>query len=109
MSLHVLSHPWEVQAVADGTLVRITPRDLNVETVSVLADELFELALESGPPTLYMDLGAVTHLPVVVCGKLLALQRRLHEVGGRLVLKNLNPTPQEEAAAESGPEESAPV
>jgi anti-anti-sigma regulatory factor len=103
MSLHVLSHPWEVQAVGDGTLVTITPRDLDVGTVAVLADELCELALERSPPTLYLDLGKVSRLSGVVCGKLLALQRRLHQAGGRLVLQNLNPALVEEPPAESDP------
>jgi anti-anti-sigma regulatory factor len=109
MSLHVLSHPWEVQKVADGTVVTITRRDLDVATLSILADELCELALEASPPTLYLDFGGVSCLAGVVCGKLLALERRLHERGGRLVLRNLNLPREEAAPPEGGPEGSTPV
>jgi anti-anti-sigma regulatory factor len=106
MSLHIVSHPWEVTAVADGTLVNLTPRDLDVETVSILADELCELALESGPPTLYLDFAQVHNLPCVLAGKLCALDRRLREAGGRLVLLNLAPEIPEECEAELEPDDT---
>jgi anti-anti-sigma factor len=95
MSLHVLSHPWKVQQVKDGTLIRITRQDLDVTTVSVLAHELFELAQESGQPQLYLDFADVSFVPTVLLGKLLALDRQLHAIGGRLVLCGLNPEMQE--------------
>jgi anti-anti-sigma regulatory factor len=104
MSLHVLSHPWEVQQVGDGTLVKITRRDLDATTLSILADELCELALDASPPTLYLDFGEVRCLSGVVCGKLLALERRLREAGGRLVLRNLNLPREEEAPTDGGPD-----
>ena len=103
MSLHVLSHAWEVQEVKDGTLVRITQRDLDVETMSILADELFELALESDPSTLYLDFGQVRSLPSVVFGKLFALERKLRDTGGRLVVRGLNRASYE---ADAEPDES---
>jgi len=104
MALHVFSHPWEVQRVGDGTVVKITRRDLDVATVSILADELYDLALEASPPTLYLDFGEVSCLSGVVCGKLLALERRLREAGGRLVLRNLNLAQEEAAPRDSGPD-----
>jgi len=105
MSLHVLSHPWEVKEVEDGTLVTITRRDLDVETASILANELCELALESGPPTLYLDFGQVSFLPSVFAGKLFALERLLRQSGGRLVLCNLHPRLKEFLQAEGWPRE----
>jgi anti-anti-sigma regulatory factor len=74
-----------------------------VGTVAILADELFELALESGRPRLYLDFGAVDVLASIVPGKLLALERRLREVGARLVPCNLNPVLQELFRAEGWP------
>jgi anti-anti-sigma factor len=109
MSLHVLSHPWEVREVEDGTLVTITRKDLDAATASVLAGELFDLARESGAPTLYLDLGQVSCLPSVVCGKLFALNRKLHEAGGRLVLLNLSPAVQEMMQAEKRPDGPTPA
>jgi anti-anti-sigma regulatory factor len=90
MSLHVLAHPWEVQDVADGTAVRLTYRDLDVQTLSIWIDELVELARESDRPTLYLDFEKVQVLTSVVLGKLFVLDRRLREIGGGLVPCNLN-------------------
>lgn len=109
MATYVLSHPWEVQQMGDGTLIRLTPRDLNVETVSVLADELFELALENGQTTLYLDFDRVACLASIVAGKLFVLARRLRELGGRLVLHNLRPAVQECLEAEGWPNDVEPV
>ena len=91
MSLHILSHPWEVQEVEDGILVKITPQDLDVQTIAILTDELFELAQESGQRTLYLDFREVDLVPSILIGKLFALDRNLREVEGCLVLCNLNP------------------
>ncbi len=91
MSLHVLSHPWEVQETADGIVVHLRPRDLTCESLAVLAEELYNLALESNRSTLTLDFAEVKCLASVVVGKLFALSRRLREVGGQLVLSNLQP------------------
>jgi anti-anti-sigma factor len=104
MSLYVLSHPWEVKEVADGIWVTLTFRDLDVQTASILIDELFELALESDRPNLYLDFGKVGLLTSVALGKLFALNRRLHEVGGRMVLCHLSPALQEVVRAVCWPE-----
>ena len=86
MSLHFLSHTWDVQDLPDGTRVLLTPRDLEANALANLVDELYDLTVELGPPTLYLDLHAVRQLASVVAGKLLALDRRLRQVDGRLVL-----------------------
>jgi len=106
MSLYVLSHLWEVNDVEDGISVRLTHRDMDAQTLSILADELSELALESGRPTLYLDFGEVHLLTSVVIGKLFAVERRLREAGGRLVLCNLDPTRREVFEAMSWPADS---
>jgi anti-sigma B factor antagonist len=107
MSLHALCHPWEVQEVKDGTSVRLTHLDLDVRTLAILADDLFELALESGLPTLYLDFGEVQFLSSVALGKLFALDRRLRAVGGRLVPCRLNPVLQETFRAVNWPGDAA--
>jgi anti-anti-sigma regulatory factor len=101
MSLHVITHPWQVEDLERGPLVKITPRDLDVGTVSVLADDLFALARESGQPELSLDLTEVSVLSAVVVGKLFALDRRLREAGGRLLLCNLQPGVKELLQVES--------
>ena len=106
MSLYVLSHLWEVKDVEDGTSVKLTHRDLDVHTLSILADELAELALESHQPNLYLDFGKVNLLNTVVIGKLFAVDRRLREEGGRLILSNLSPALREVFQAVNWPDES---
>jgi len=106
MSLHAISHPWEVQDLENGLLVTITPRDLDVGVVSILADDLFELVRENGQRNLTLDFAAVQVLPVVVVGKLFVLDRKLREMGGRLLLRNLNRAVKELLKAESWPVDS---
>ena len=91
MPMHFCSHPWEVRDVEDGTLVTITERDLETTNIPVLVDDLFELVLESGQPNLYLDFADVRLLPSVVMGKLISLDNKLRERGGRLVVSNLDP------------------
>jgi anti-anti-sigma regulatory factor len=89
MSMHFVSHPWEVQDVEDGTVVKLTERDL--QDPGLTAD-LLELARESGRPRLFLDLLEVRGISSGVAGKLFALDRQLREVNGRLILSNLAPT-----------------
>ena len=84
-------HPWEVQEIENGTLIRFTQRELDVETAAVLIDELTAFALEGGRLPVYLDLGLVRFLPSLVIGKLLALDHRLHALRSRLYLCNLDP------------------
>lgn len=88
MSMHFVSHPWEVQDTEDGTVVKLTEEDLRMAQI----DELLELALESGRPNLYLDLLEVRSLPARVASKLFSLDRRLRAAGSRLILCNLAPT-----------------
>jgi anti-anti-sigma regulatory factor len=90
MSFHFCSRSWEVRDVEDGTLVKLTARDLDKQTVGVLVDDLLELVLESGRPILYLDFSEIQTLPSVVVGKLLALNTRLTEHGGRVVMTRVD-------------------
>jgi anti-anti-sigma factor len=91
MSFHFCSRPWEVRDTQDGTLVKLTQRDLDQETVTVLVDELFELVQESGRPNLYLDLGGIRLMASAVLGKVLSLDTKLRGHGGRLILVNIDP------------------
>ena len=90
MSFHFCSHSWEVQDADDGTLVKLTHRDLDKETIPVLVDELLEIVLESGQPNLYLDFSEIRVLPSVVLGKMLALDGQLREHGGRVIMVHLD-------------------
>jgi anti-anti-sigma regulatory factor len=87
MSMHFVSHPWQVQDVEDGIIVKLTEQDLD----SAMVDELLDLALESGRPNLCLDLLEVRAISGTVAAKLFSLDRRLRRAGSRLVLCNLAP------------------
>jgi len=95
MSLYLLSHAWQVEDVADGIVVRVSRRDLDEETQALLSDELYELTLESGQAKLYLDLGELHSLPGGVVDKIYALNRRMRERNGKLVLCGLKPAVRE--------------
>jgi anti-anti-sigma factor len=91
MSQYVLSHAWEVLDAEDGLLVKVTPRDLDESTAMLLFDDLRELVQERGRANLYLDFGAVHLLSSAVLGRIILLDRKLRDAGGRLSLFNLNP------------------
>jgi anti-anti-sigma factor len=101
----MLSHLWEVQNVEDGILVKIRYRDLDLQSLSVMAEELFDLVQESDRSKLYLDFGEVDCLPSLAVGKLFALDRKLRQTGGRLVLWNVHSVTHEVFEAEGWPEE----
>jgi anti-anti-sigma regulatory factor len=103
MSLHVIAHPWEVEQFRDRVLVKIRPRDLGAETLSVLIDDLVQLAQENGHNKLQLDFQYIQLVTSVVVGKLVSLDRRLRAFGVRLELINLNPVLREVFAAVSWP------
>ena len=72
-------------------LIRLTNRDLDSETIPVLVDDLIEVVLESGHPNLYLDFSQIRMLASAILGKMLSLDTRLREHGGRLIVVNLDP------------------
>lgn len=92
MSFHFCSHSWEVRDLEDGTLVKLSNRDLSKETLPVLVEDLIELVMESGRPNLYLDLENIRLMASVVLGKMVALNTQLGGRGGRLILVNVDPS-----------------
>jgi anti-anti-sigma factor len=91
MAFHFCAHSWEVRDIADGTMVTLSNRDLSAETCADLVDDLAGLVLESGLPNLYLDFERIGLISSEVLGKLIELQTRLRERGGRLTLLNVKP------------------
>ncbi len=91
MAFHFCTHPWEVRDVPNGLQVTLTRRDLDPTSVSSLVEDLYELVLESGQRDLHLDFGEIQMMPSVIIGKLIALNTKLQERGGRLVVINLDP------------------
>src|SRR5437870_2506391 len=85
--MHFVSHPWQVQDVEDGTVVKLSEAEMQD---GGLADDLMELFLENGRPKLYLDLLDVRSMSSSVARKLFGLDGRIQKAGGRLVLCNLS-------------------
>jgi anti-anti-sigma regulatory factor len=103
MSLHVIAHPWEVYQYRDRVLVKLRPRDVGTEALSVLADDLVQLAQESGHNSLHLDFQQIQIITSVVVGKIVSLEKRLRSAGVRLQLINLSPVLREVFEAVSWP------
>jgi anti-anti-sigma factor len=91
MSFHFCTHPWEVRDVPNGLQVTLTRRDLDPNSVPSLVEDLFELVLENGQRDLYLDFSEIQMMPSVIVGKMIALNTKLGERGGWLVVINLDP------------------
>lgn len=91
MAFHFCTHSWEVSQIDDGTLIVMTQSDLDLATVPLLVDDLIETVHESGQPNLYLDFSKVRLISSVVIGKMVAVNDRLREHGGRLIMLGLHP------------------
>src|SRR5437868_15358923 len=70
MSMHFICHRWEVTTAQDGIMVAFDQQDLDPPTLSVLIDDLFELAQESGQTNFYLNFAKVHLLPSIALAKL---------------------------------------
>jgi anti-anti-sigma factor len=59
-------------------------------TARELREQLYRL-VDSGPVQLQLDLGRVHHASSFLITTLVSLHRRIRDMGGRLVLRNLDP------------------
>jgi anti-anti-sigma regulatory factor len=89
MAFHFCAHTWEVRDIDDGTLVLLSQRDLDMTTAGMLVDDLVHIVRESGQPNLYLDFNKVPLIPTVIVGKMLALDEKMREHGGRLIILGL--------------------
>lgn len=81
----------DVEPLADGVMVHFHCKDFDEVTTVGLTDNLSELAHEQGRPSMYLDLGDVEYLSSATMGRLIVLDKKLRDAGGRLHLCNLNP------------------
>lgn len=88
---HFCTHAWEISHIDDGTMIVLTQRDLDLESVPTLVDDLIEVVRENGQPNLYLDFSKVRMISSVVIGKMIAVNDQLRELGGRLVMLGLDP------------------
>lgn len=76
------------ETVHDGILVRLNGRELHESNARDLAEELFDVACKGSGPHLYLDFAAVESLSSYVLLRLIVLDKKLQDLGDRLVLIN---------------------
>lgn len=82
---------FETQDVDGVKVIRFADAILDQEDRPVIEDDVFGLVEGSDQKHLRLDLVDVRFVSSAALGALIALQRKLRAVGGRLSLCNLNP------------------
>jgi anti-sigma B factor antagonist len=87
------SENWlEVEQIGEVTIARFTARHLlDEEKMRTIGGQLRSLGEEAGHRPLVLNFGQVERLSTELMGKLVALQNRVHEKGGRLALCKIHP------------------
>src|ERR671922_473412 len=82
----------EAEEIGDVTVVSFMDRKiLDEQNIQVIGEQLFSLVDESGRKKLLLNFANVEHLSSAALGKLITLNKKLQQAGGRLVLCNIRP------------------
>jgi anti-sigma B factor antagonist len=82
----------EVEDIGDVTVVNFTDKKiLDEQNIQVIGEQLFRLVDELGRTKLLLNFGNVEYLSSAALGKLITLNRKVNQVGGKLVLCNIAP------------------
>jgi anti-anti-sigma factor len=85
-------HPFTVEQVDSVTVVRFAQvAILEDEVVALVREQLFDLVEREGRRLFVLNFGKVTGLASRMLGQLVALHKRLQEVGGKMVLCEVSP------------------
>ena len=87
------SKGWlEVEQIGEVTVAKFMARQLlDEEKVHAIGKELRSLGEQVGHRPLVLNFGGVERLSTELLGRLVALQRRVQEKGGRLALCQIHP------------------
>jgi anti-sigma B factor antagonist len=82
----------EVEDIGDVTVVNFTDRKiLDEQNIQVIGDQLFSLVDEAGRRKLLLNFANVEYLSSAALAKLITLNKKLQQAGGRLILCNIDP------------------
>jgi anti-anti-sigma factor len=82
----------EVEQIGEVTVATFTARHLlDEEKMQTIGTQLRSLGEEVGHRPLVLNFAAVERLSTEMVGKLIALQKKVQEKGGRLALCQINP------------------
>lgn len=80
----------EVEDIGDVTFIRFTDsKILDEANVQLIGDQLFSLVDDHGRKKLLLDFSKVEYMTSAFLGKLVTLNKKVQQVGGRLALCNL--------------------
>src|SRR5881275_2506856 len=81
----------EVEDIGDVTVVNFTDRKiLDEQNINVIGEQLFSLVDEAGRRKLLLNFGNVEYLSSAALAKLITLNKKLQQAGGRLILCNID-------------------
>src|SRR3984893_5578195 len=92
MSSPPKQRPLEVEDIGDVTMVNFTDRKiLDEQNIQVIGEQLFSLVDEAGRRKVLLNFGNVEYLSSAALAKLITLNKKLQQAGGRLILCNIDP------------------
>ena len=81
----------EVEDIGDVTVVNFTDRKiLDEQNIQVIGEQLFSLVDEAGRRKILLNFGNVEYLSSAALAKLITLNKKLQQSGGRLILCNIS-------------------
>ena len=82
----------EVETIGDVTVVNFVDRKiLDEQNIQVIGEQLFRLVDEEGWRKILLNFSNVEYLSSAALAKLITLNKKLQQAGGRLVLCNIDP------------------
>lgn len=80
----------EVEQIGDVTVVNFVDRKiLDDQNIQQIGDQLFSLVEAEGYKRLLLNFGNVEYLSSAALGKLITLNKKCKEAGGKLILSNI--------------------
>ena len=81
----------EVEDIGEITVVNFIDRKiLDEQNIQKIGEDLFSLVDDSGHGKILLNFGNVEYLSSAALGKLIALNKKIKGIGGKLVLCNIN-------------------
>ena len=82
----------EVEDIGDVTVVNFVDRKiLDEQNIQIIGEQLFGLVDQEGRRKLLLNFGNVEYLSSAALDKLITLNKKLQQAGGRLILCNIDP------------------
>jgi len=81
----------EVEPIGDVTVVNFVDRKiLDEQNIQVIGEQLFSLVDEQGLKKILLNFSNVEYLSSAALGKLITLNKKLQQAGGKLILCNID-------------------